>query len=82
TKISKFGFRSKMLYLCIAEEETMWFPPFFGPKMAKTTSDVIKTSFDVVKNTSDVVFTKSDVVKNLPDFDTKTALKSIKTYKP
>jgi hypothetical protein len=45
----------------------------------KTTSDVVKTSFEVVKITSDVVFRKSDVVKitsvfrqNSPNFGART----------
>ena len=70
----RFGFRSKMLYLCTTEEKTMRFSPFFGSKMAKTTFDVVKTSSKVVKTRSDVVFRTSDVVKISPDLGSKTVL--------
>ena len=55
------------------EGEAVQFPLFYGPKIAKTRSNVVKTRSDVVKITSDVVFRKSDVAKISSVFRAKTS---------
>ena len=63
---------------------TTRFLPFFGPKMTKTTFDVVKTRSKVVKITSDVVYPTSDVVKiptYLAPFSTNTTLSRTKKFR-
>ena len=68
----KFGFRAKMYYLCSTKGETAWFSPFFGSKMPKTTSKLVKITSNIGKFTFDVVFPTSHVIQKLTNLGLKT----------
>ncbi len=51
---SQFGFCSKMYYLCNTRRKPHGFLLFLAPKMAKTTSKVIKFSSNIGEMTSKI----------------------------
>ena len=74
SKKVKFGFCTKMYYLCSTEGEAAWFPPFLGSKMPKTTSKVRKITSNIGKITFEIFFSTPYVVNNITDFWLKKAV--------
>ncbi len=70
---SRFGFLPKMLYLCTTRRKLRSFLLFLTPKMAKTTSKVIKISSNIGETIFDVVSPTLHIIIFTSNFALKTS---------